>query len=189
MKQLEDCSDFDGVVRRSIEPVLISTILFLARCQDIQEGGATRRTVYLYRPDASERDLQGDLMDWYKGNLLTYRVAIEVQHIGGGRIDLGFLYTSCRFVIELKCERSNSTRASIGTHLRQAATYQATDIAVGMLVVLDTSSDQAPAHMRDNVWVDRVPSPEPGGTDRFVLVVRIPGNRRAPSRLSSIRDS
>ena len=50
-------------------------------------------------------------------------------------------------------------------------------------MVLDLTSGAFPAQLRDNVWVEQIPPPELGGTDRFVLVVRIPGNRISPSRL------
>jgi hypothetical protein len=52
-----------------------------------------------------------------------------------------------------------------------------------MLVVLDTTSDPLAPHMRDNVWVDVLAAAEPGGTDRYLVVVRVPGNRKSPSRL------
>ena len=149
----------------------------------MQEGGATGRTSYLYKADVKEDDLKSDLIDWYKGNQALYAPHVETQHIGGGRADISFTFDNFRFVIELKRENKNATRESLKKYLPQSVAYQATDIAVGMIVVLDLSSASLSAHLRDNVWVERVPPPEPGGTDRFALIVRIPGNKKAPSQL------
>lgn len=181
---LRDCPDFNVPKREQIIPIIISAVRFLARCLDEQEGGSTGRTAYLFDPDASEEDLKADLIDWFKGNGL-YGIYQEAPSIGGGRPDIVFAFSEFRFVIELKRELVDASEQSLRRYLRQPAAYQAADIAVGMLMVLDLCSGPLPAHMRDNVWVDRVESPEPGGTDRCMVVVRIPGNRRAPSRLST----
>ena len=105
------------------------------------------------------------------------------QNIGGGRIDLMVSFDGFRFVIELKREQDDATRSGLAGYLRQAGAYQVTDVAVGMLVVLDTTADALAPHMRDNVWVDVLAAAEPGGTDRYLVVVRVPGNRKSPSRL------
>ena len=169
-------------MRVQVEPLIVSTILFLVRCMNIQRGGETGRAAYLYDPNAKEQDLQSDLIDWYRGNALGDPY-IEPQDIGGGRVEIVFPVSDDRFVVELKREQANASRESLSRYLEQAAAYQATSICVGMLVVLDLASEGLPAHLRDNVWVEQVPPPEPGGTDRFVFVVRIPGNRRSPSQL------
>ncbi len=111
-------------------------------------------------------------------------LVIEAQHIAAGRIDLMFTFDGFQFVIELKREQDNGTREGLSAYLRQAGAYQATNIAIGMLIVLDLTADQLPDHMRDHVWVDLVPPSEAGGTNRHIAVIRIPGNRGAPSRLS-----
>ena len=185
IRELTECPDFSGAAREQIEPVIISTIRFLARCQDMQAGGAGSRTAYLFKADAKEDDLKSDLIDWYKGNqTFGGAIIVEPQNIGGGRADIVLACNSFRFVIELKRELSDATKESIKKYLPQPAVYQATDIAVGMLVVLDLASAEPPAHLRDNVWVECIPSAESDGTERFVLVVRIPGNRKPPSRLA-----
>ena len=165
-----------------VEPVIESTIRFLARCMDIQKGREAGRTAYLYAPDAKEQDLQDDLFEWYMGNGHG-NPYIEPQNIGGGRVEIVFPVNGDRFAAELKREQADASKESLRKYLRQPAAYQATSICVGMLVVLDLTTQGLPAHLRDNVWVEQVPPPEPGGTARFVLVVRIPGNRTSPSRL------
>ena len=147
-----------------------------------KRGPKTRRTAYLYDPNAKESDLQDDLIDWYRGNEHG-NPYIESQDVGGGRVEIVFPLSGDRFVVELKREQADASKESLKDYLNQVAAYQATSICIGMLVVLDLATQGLPAHLRDNVWVEQVPPPIPGGTSRFVLVVRIPGNRTSPSRL------
>ena len=120
VEQLDGCYDFRGVVRETIEPIIVTTIRFLARCLNVQEGGMGSRTAYLYRPDAEEKHLKEDVCDWYLGGDL-YGLTIEAEHIGGGRIDLVFPFNSFRFVVELKREQGGATRDSLRKALRQTA--------------------------------------------------------------------
>lgn len=182
IKQLNKCTEFRGHVREHLEPVILSTILFLARCMDIQKGDESRRTSYLFKPDAKEKDLQDDLIDWFRGNEHADPI-IEPQDIGGGRAELVFILDGYRFVIELKREQSDASKESLREYLPQTTAYQTTSIPVGILIVLNLTSRGFPVQLRDNVWVEQIPPPEVGGTDRFVLVVRIPGNKVSPSRL------
>ncbi|MDE0132996.1 MAG: hypothetical protein OXQ32_12145 [bacterium] len=76
-------------MRAHVEPIIASTIRFLARCTDIQKGPKTRRTAYLYDPNAKESDLQDDLIDWYRGNEHG-NPYIESQDVGGGRVEIVF---------------------------------------------------------------------------------------------------
>ena len=181
--QLNKCPEFAGHVREHLEPIILSTILFLVRCMDIQKGYESRRTAYLFNPNAREQDLQDDLIDWFKGNEHADPF-IEPQDIGGGRAELVFPFDGYRFVIELKREQSDASKESLRGYVPQVTAYQTTSIPVGMLVVLDLTSGAFPTKLRDNVWVEQIPSHELGGTDRFVLVIRIPGSRIPPSRLS-----
>ncbi len=178
---LAECPDFTGQVREKLELILTSAIRFLASRQNAQRGGETSRTAYLFKADAEEKDLEADLTDWFEGNDL-YGLNIQSQNIGGGRVDLIFTFDGFRFVIELKREDTDGSVAGLQKHLPQAGAYQLTDIPLGMLMVLDLTGEP-PQPIRDNVWVDRVPASEEGGTDRLVVVVRVPGNRVSPSRL------
>lgn len=182
--QLANCADFAGLVKENIQPIIVAVIRFLAFCLNAQEGGDHSHTAYLFDPGASEGHLQQHLTEWFYGACGFTNLIIEAQHIGAGRIDLMLVFDGFRFVIELKREMDDGSREGLSAYLRQEAAYQATDIAVGMLVVLDLTAGPLPDHMRDNVWVDIVPSKTSNGTDRYVIVVRVPGNRASPSRLS-----
>jgi hypothetical protein len=179
--ELTECPDFAGAARQGIQPVVVAIIRFLASRQDAQGGGPLSRTGYLFRADALEKALGFDLIEWLQGNGL-YGFTVEAQEIGGGRTDLTFTFDSFRFVVELKREKADTSMAGLKKYLRQAVTYQVTDVPIGMLIVLDLTG-ALPQHIRDNVWVDRFPSADPDGTERFVVVVRVPGNRKVPSKV------
>ena len=150
-QQLSACPDYQGAVREQLQPVIVSVIRFLARCLNAQEGGERSHTRYLFDPEALEGDLQQDFVEWLYATG-PYGLAIEAQHVGGGRIDLMFTFDGFRFVIELKREQHDATTAGLSRYLRQAGAYQATDIALGMLVVLDLDRPRTrPAHARQRV--------------------------------------
>jgi hypothetical protein len=182
--ELTSCTDFAGLVKEDTQPIIVAVIRFLAFCLNAQEGGDHSHTAYLFDPEATEGQLQQHLTEWLYGACGFTNLIIEAQHIGAGRIDLMLVFNGFRFVIELKREKDDTTRDGLNAYLRQEAAYQATDIALGMLVVLDLTAGPLPDHMRDNVWVDVVSSNTSGGTERYVVVVRVPGNRVSPSRLS-----
>lgn len=182
--ELSRCPDFSGRVKEQLQPVIVSVILFLAFCLDAQEGGEHSHTSYLFDPGALEGQLQQHLTEWFRGASGLTNLVIEAQQIAAGRIDLMLIFEGFRFVIELKREREDATRQGVNAYLSQGAAYQVTDIAVGVLVILDLTADPLPDHMRDLVWVDNVLPREEDGTARYIAVVRIPGNRTAPTRLS-----
>lgn len=182
--ELSSCTDFAGQVKEGIQPIVVAAIRFLAFCLNAQRGGDHSHTAYLFDPEATEGQLQQHLAEWFYGACGFTNLIIEAQHIGAGRIDLMLVFNGFRFVLELKREKDDATREGLSAYLRQEAAYQATDIALGMLVVLDLTAGPLPDHMRDNVWVDVVSSNGAGGTERYVVVVRVPGNRVSPSRLS-----
>lgn len=184
ISELTGCADFGGQVREATQPIIVGVIRFLAFCLNAQRGGEHSHTAYLFDPEATEGQLQQHLTEWFYGACGFTNLVIEAQHVGAGRIDLMLVFNGFRFVIELKREKGDATREGLGVYLNQEAAYQTTDIALGMLVVLDLTAGPLPDHMRDNVWVDVVPSSAPGGTERYVIVVRVPGNRVSPSRLS-----
>jgi hypothetical protein len=184
MSELSGCTDFAGPVKEDTQPIIVAVVRFLAFCLNAQRGGDNSHTAYLFDLEATEGQLQQHLTEWFYGACGFTNLITEAQHIGAGRIDLMLVFNGFRFVIELKREKVDATQDGLSAYLRQEAAYQATDIALGMLVVLDLTTGPLPDHIRDNVWVDVVPASSLGGTDRYVIVVRVPGNRVSPSQLS-----
>lgn len=177
------CPDFVGLVREQFEWLIDTVIHFLHSRMNVEKRSAAGRFAYLFDPNTLEKELASDLKSWLEGNY-PGTVLAEVHEIGGGRTDLIVQCQDFRLVIELKREQDDSSRKSLARYLPQAAAYQSTDVALGMLVVLDlTSQPTAPANVRDNTWVEVVEASHPGERDRFVVTVRVPGNRKSPSTL------
>ena len=177
------CADFAGEVRQRFEFLVEKIVLFLHSRMNAQRGSAGGRMAYLFDPGALEVDLAVDLKSWLEGNYQG-TVLAEVREIGGGRTDLIVQCDNFRLVIELKRELGDASRQALRGYLPQVAAYEATDVALGMLVVLDlTPKPTAPANIRDNIWVDVVDGPNEEDRPRFVVAIRVPGNRLSPSEL------
>lgn len=180
---LVPCADFVGEVRDRFESLVEKVVLFLHSRMNVEKGGAAGRFAYLFDAGALEVELARDLKSWLEGNY-PGSVLAEVREIGGGRTDLIVQFDAFRLVMELKRELDDASRGGLGGYLPQVAAYESTDVALGMLVVLDlTPKPTAPANLRDNVWVDVVEGPSAGDRPRFVVAVRVPGNRESPSAL------
>lgn len=180
--RLDECPDFGGEVREAFMVVVDQVIRFLHVRMNVQRGSADGRFAYLYDPNAHEKLLGADLRDFISGNVGV--VHCEVQELAGGRTDLIVQFADFRITIELKREKGDVSPEGLAEFLPQLAAYESTDVALGMLVVLDlTDKPTGPANIRDNAWVSTVDGPSEGDRTRFAVVVRVPGNRRAPSSL------
>lgn len=175
-------NQYTDAVHSAFEDLLAHIILF---CRDRLDAGAYerrgRRGNYLLEADASERDLQMDLHEYLQGNVINADIRTEVSGISTGRADISVSYGSTRFVIELKKTKSVD-RNWRGT--AQAAAYQAANVRLGFLGLLDVSDDAGlPTHIEDNLWVESCLPP--GGTKAFqVVCFRVPARRKRPSELS-----
>lgn len=181
---LAECPDFTGDVRACFTIVVDEVIRFLHMRMNVQRKSVGDRFAYLYDPDAHERLLGADLRDFIYGNVAGV-LHCEVQEMAGGRTDLIVQFDGFKITIELKRETSDVTPAGLAAHyLPQLASYESTDVTLGMLVVLDlTDKPTGAANIRDNAWVAKLGGPNPGDRERFAVVVRVPGNRKAPSSL------
>jgi hypothetical protein len=181
---LEPCPDFTGEVRECFTVVVDQVVRFLHLRMNVQRGGVDGRFTYLYDANAHERLLGADLRDFISGNV-GGTVHCEVQELAGGRTDLIVQFDGFRITIELKREKVDVTPEGLtSSYMPQLAAYESTDVTLGMLVVLDlTEKPTGAANIRDNAWVARLQGPNPGDRERFSVVVRVPGNRVAPSSL------
>lgn len=181
---LSECPDFTGEVRYYFTIVVDQVIRFLHTRMNAQENTFGRRLAYLYDPNAHE-DLMGlDLREFITGNVAGV-INCEVQQIAGGRTDLIVQFDGFSITLELKREKTDVTVDGLAAnYLPQLASYESTNVTLGMLVVLDlTDKPTGAANIRDNAWVARVAGPNPDDRERFAVVVRLPGNRKAPSSL------
>lgn len=183
-KGLAECPDFTGEVRACFTIVVDEVIRFLQLRMNVQRRSAGDRFAYLYDPNAHEKLLGADLRDFIYGNVSGV-VHCEVEELAGGRTDLIVQFDGFKITIELKREKSDVTRdALVANYLPQLASYESTDVTLGMLVVLDlTDKPTGAPNIRDNAWVARLEGPNAHDRERFAVVVRVPGNRKAPSSL------
>lgn len=141
------------------------------------------RAPYLFTPNLSEDDFSNAFQMFLATSNLARIVESEVRNRAGGRCDFVFFYPGFKPVIELKVEDKKETAGRTNRIIAQAATYQATDITIGFLLVLDcTPHNSTLPHITSLITVEEVTDDE--GLDRVVIVARVPGNRRIPSRLA-----
>lgn len=178
---LAPCPDFTGDVRTHFAIIIDQVIRFLHLRMNAQRGSFGTRFAYLYDPNAHEDLLGVDLRDFISGNVAGV-IHCEVQQLAGGRTDLIVQFGGFRITIELKREKEDVTQSGLAKYLPQLASYESTDVTLGMLIVLDlTDKPIGAANIRDNAWVAIVSGPNAGDRDRYAVVVRVPGNRKAPS--------
>tara|TARA_R110002072_G_scaffold28296_3_gene91060 strand:- start:1878 stop:3797 length:1920 start_codon:yes stop_codon:yes gene_type:complete len=181
---LESCSDFSGRVRQTFEDLIVLSLRFLRDRQDLGRatGGPRCRYLFAWGDDEApplEADLQSDYRDFLMGSPYGEFSKVEARDHAGGRVDVAISFETHRFVAELKRELVSSSREGLRRYLGQASLYQGTDVRLGLLIVLDlTDKSTGVPHFRDNVWLEEIGGPSP----RFVVVLRVQGNRIRPSR-------
>lgn len=179
-------SPYSGESGRDFDLLLKQIITFCADRLDVsRKGWGGDRVHYLFKSDANECDLQDDLRQFLQGNLgWVSNIQFEVDSIGAGRIDLAVLFGMRRFIIELKRESANASRENLRRYLAQSTAYQATNVRLGFLGVLDMIPRTGPAPtLAENFWLETY-CPEGQSLHRTVVVFRVPGNLEAPSTFS-----
>jgi hypothetical protein len=171
--------------RQHFQNVLLLVLRFLESRQNASPSTLGGRAKYLFDgPGVLENQLGADLADYITGGPGGHYMKAEVREIGGGRVDVLISVEGLEFVIELKREQSDSSRAALDHYVPQTVAYQSTRPRLGVLMVLDLTARTGPdPHFRHNVWttlfeVSNEDSP------RGIVVLRVPGNRQRPSALS-----
>ena len=117
--------------------------------------------------------------------MLSRAIHAEVRDIAGGRADVVIDFYQFRFIAELKRELVDASRSNLQRFLGQAGLYSGTDVHLGLLLVLDlTDKTTGVPSFRENVWCEELNST----LRRHVVVVRVPGNRIAPSATATPRE-
>jgi hypothetical protein len=182
---LKDCPDFETASGYEFQQVLVLIFRFLSDRADIGKQSGGDIVKYLFEPtdgkQFTEDYLQRDLGQFLKGSPLRPQVRYEERDIAGGRADLTVKPNTHRFSIEIKRESVDASPEAIrSSYAGQASAYTAADAPLAALLVLDlTPHPNGAPGVFDSVWVDRVSVP--GGTDRFVVVGVVRGNRKTPS--------
>ena len=177
--------DYVGEVRANFDELTFQILCFCRSRLDDNWGTLKERGTYRFDPDASEWDLQNDLYTFLLGNFMRGDVRTEVSDVATGRADVFVTFGGAQFVIELKKETRDATRDGLKKYLGQTASYQATNVRLGFLGVLDLSrrEEEVTPHLGDSVWVDEHWVRDSTRT-RNIVVFRVAGNLPRPSSLS-----
>ncbi|GFJ85779.1 hypothetical protein [Phytohabitans houttuyneae] len=140
---------------------------------------------YLFDPDANEEAVHQDLHNYLIGNSIGSIAEFEVQHVGGGRVDLRVKFDGFAIHIEMKVDSTKIAIDDKTAYLKQAVAYQGSDIRIGFLVALRHKAFDATGpvphisrligHAEFNVDGDTIP--------RHIITVQIPGSRTKPSEM------
>lgn len=175
-KQLTSSSYYHGDVQRAVDEVLV----LLLRFWSSRDGAGTP---YLFNPAAVEEHLAVDLKTWFDGTPHAGRIATEVRHVGGGRVDVACVFARFRLYIELKKDNRNLDVVEMKRYLLQIAGYQSADVPIGFLAVLDLSRRTGPTpHMSSCFKLVVLDDPQLG-EPRYIVTVLVPGNRTVPSSM------
>ncbi|OQO89656.1 hypothetical protein B1813_22390 [Saccharomonospora piscinae] len=178
---LDACPDYNSKTRDAIDQLLLLVIRFVADRVNAQSD----RKSYLFRDDADENDLHQDLYD-YLMSVLGPTVELEVPHIGGGRVDIRVRYSAFALHLELKADHTKKDLLEKRSYMKQAVSYQATDISLGFLVALRLkafpSGEPLPLITSlFNATTINVPGDK---APRHLILVSVPGNKTRPSDMS-----
>lgn len=179
------CSDYAGEAKDFFDQLLVQILMFCLDRQDSDKRTSGLRTNYLRQADATEQDLQLDLREFLRGNLLEAEILSEVSGIAAGRTDLYIYFGRYRFIIELKKHEGIANAVAGRQYRGQAAAYQATNIRLGLLGMLELLNRSGPAPtLEECVWMDTF-TPIGSMFPRYIVAFRVPGMLKAPSNLSS----
>ncbi|MFC4951024.1 hypothetical protein [Pseudonocardia sp. GCM10023141] len=175
-KGLKHSPDYRGDAQRAVDEVLV----LLLRFWRSRDGAGMP---YLFKPDAVEEDLAVDLKTWFDGTPHAGRTATEVRHVGGGRVDVAFLFPDFRLYIELKKDHRDLDIAEMKRYLLQTGGYQSADLPIGFLAVLDLRHRTGPTtHLRSCFGLVVLDDPQLG-QPRHIVTMLVPGNRTVPSSM------
>ncbi|WP_154664679.1 hypothetical protein [Gemmobacter nectariphilus] len=181
--QLSDSTEYTGEIQQTFDAVLQQILIFCSDRQnaDIRDLGA--RGTYLRVQDPSEADLQSDLRDFLKGNLVGAEVLSEVRGVATGRTDLYISLGGPTFIIELKKHEGEFSPETASRYLAQATSYQAANVRLGFLGALELVDRSGPApNIEECLWHSAY-VPEGGALARHLIVFRVPGRLKSPSAL------
>lgn len=181
--QLSASSEYTGDIQRSFDAVLQQILIFCSDRQNAEIRDLGPRGAYLRARNPSENDLQSDLRDFLKGNLVGAEVLSEVRGIATGRTDLYISLGGPAFVIELKKHEGTFSPEAANSYRAQATSYQAANIRLGFLGALELVDRPGPVPSIEECLWHSAYVPEGGALARHLIVFRVPGRLKSPSAL------
>lgn len=179
---LADCPDYNDETREAVDQLLFLMIRFVADRLNVQSDWKP----YLFREDADENDLHQDLYD-YLMSALGPTVEKEVQHIGGGRVDIRLKHSTFALHLELKADETKKALSDKTAYVKQAVSYQTSDIRLGFLVALRLKAfpaGNASPHITSLFGATTFDVPG-DNAPRHLILVDVPGNRTRPSAMNA----
>lgn len=181
--KLSSSSEYTGDIQRGFDAVLQQILIFCSDRQNAEIRDLGARGAYLRARDPSEGDLQSDLRDFLKGNLVGAEVLSEVRGIATGRTDLYISLGGPAFVIELKKHEGTFSPEAANSYLAQATSYQAANVRLGFLGALELVNRLGPVpSIEECIW-HRAYVPAGSTLARHLIVFRVPGRLKSPSAL------
>jgi hypothetical protein len=173
--------DYHGKAAAAVDTVLRLIIRFVTTRTNAQSD----LYPFLFDPNADENAIHLNLYNYLTSSELGSITEFEVQHVGGGRIDLRLKFDGFAIHLEMKVDSTKVPMDDKTAYLKQAAAYQGTDIRIGFLVALRHSAFDAsgpPPHLSALIGhtefdIDSDPVP------RHIITVQVPGSRTKPSRM------
>lgn len=163
--------------------LVLKTLLFIEHRLDATAAQDPTGS-YLFEQPSREKALEKQLQQDYLRFLRTTKLgtADEVRGCANGRADISHEYDRVRLITEVKRELVDSSFENLIAHYgEQTAMYQATNVRLGMLLVLDLTPNQSVGPHISTLCRPFVGDLTKDGTDRGVLIIRLPGNRIPPS--------
>lgn len=189
--EIEAHTDVCGEVRDDARILLAHLIHFLVYCLEVTPSMANGLFDFLFERNGDkplEIELQRSLWTSLRLQLHGFPQHViirEAPDIGAGRADIAVVRPTWRPVIEIKRELVDASRNGIRKYLGQAASYALTGPRLSFLVVLDLCSQREwTLALEDNCWVETVESLD-DSVFRSVVVLRIPGARKTPSKIAT----
>ncbi|RDI25371.1 hypothetical protein [Lentzea flaviverrucosa] len=179
--QLESSPDYAGEPKEAVNDILRLIIQFASS----RLNGQSDLFPYLFDPKSVEKHIHQDLLSFLRSSHLGAITEFEVQHVGGGRIDLRLKFSGFGIYIEMKTDSTKKPLSDKQAYLKQAVTYQVSDIRIGFLISLRHKAFDltgAPPHL--SALVGHTVFDVPGDPiARHVVTVGLPGSRTKPSEM------
>lgn len=176
---LQTSPDYAGEPKDAVDDLLRLIIQFVSSRTNAQSD----LQPYLFDPNALEDDIHKDLLDYLKSGSHGAITEYEVQHVGGGRIDLRLKFSGFSICIEMKVDSTKKPLSDKQAYLKQVVTYQTTDIRIGFLVALRHKAFDPtgpPPHL--SALIGHTTFDVPGDqVPRHIVTVAVPGSRTRPS--------
>ena len=160
---------------------------FVMRYIDKQSGGQRAepwQKSFARRSDAPKEDTLADSLARWLMATEGVRALVEVQDIGGGRVDVIVFFDKLRLVIEIKREFDDRDQDDlVAAYGNQAVQYASADIPFAFLAVLDLFRRAVRADLQSCAWVRRVELPE-GSRTYGLTTIRVQASPEPPSSSS-----